>query len=436
MVVLLPLFWMILTAFKQPGQALKFDFFPNTMLVGPWKEVQLDSPDPFLILEFDPKKYPEISNPKLVAVVGDFNNWQEDRDVLQKDRHVWFIKLHNFEVGQKYRYQFMVNGQHKVADVQSLDKEGDISSLTIHSGRNTNGTLLDDTKEKDGRIHFQISCSQSDYLEIEWASEKILVLQEKDGIFQGSCEASEEYRRYRILQARSFAEATSAIYTWNNFQEVLHNKDFPFASFFLNSVIVSTLTALFTVVLCLMGGYTFSKKRFFGKNLLLLILLSSMMIPGMIFMVPQFILVSKLGWMNSYQGMIVPHLANVFGLFLFKQYIDTIPDSLFEAAKLDGASEWQIFRIILIPLSMPIMATLFLLTFVGQWSNFLWQLIVNTPDSMYRTLPVGLALFKGQYATNWELMMAGACFSIIPIAIVFLSAQRFFIAGMTSGAVK
>jgi multiple sugar transport system permease protein len=164
--------------------------------------------------------------------------------------------------------------------------------------------------------------------------------------------------------------------------------------------------------------------------------MSSMMIPGMIFMVPQFAIVNKLGWMNTYKAMIIPHLANVFGLFLLKQYIDTIPNSLFEAAKIDGAGEFQMFRIIVIPLAMPIMITLFLLTFLGQWSNFLWQLIVNTPDSVLRTLPVGLALFKGQYCTDWGAMMAGACFSILPIAFLFLIAQRFFIEGMTSGAVK
>ena len=185
-----------------------------------------------------------------------------------------------------------------------------------------------------------------------------------------------------------------------------------------------------------MGGYVFAKKDFYGKDILFGILMSSMMIPGMIFMVPQFAIVSALGWIDSYYGLVVPHLANVFGLFLLRQHIKTIPNSLLEAAFIDGASQFQIFRIIIIPLSFPIIATLFLLTFLGQWSNFLWQLIVTTPDSVYRTLPVGLALFQGQYATEWGKMMAGACFSIIPIAFLFLCAQQFFIEGMTSGAVK
>ncbi|MBK7996437.1 MAG: carbohydrate ABC transporter permease [Blastocatellia bacterium] len=193
---------------------------------------------------------------------------------------------------------------------------------------------------------------------------------------------------------------------------------------------------MLTVILCTMGGYVFAKKNFVGKKVLWSIFLGTMLVPGLIFMLPQFAIVTKIGWINSYWGMVVPHVANIFGLYLLRQYIETIPDSLFEAAKIDGASEWQLFTKVVVPLSIPIMLTLFLLVFVGQWSNFLWQYITNTPDSAYRTLPVGLSLFKGQYDIRWEQMMAGACFSIIPITILFVIAQRFFVQGMTSGAVK
>ncbi|MFH0794813.1 MAG: ABC transporter permease subunit, partial [bacterium] len=112
------------------------------------------------------------------------------------------------------------------------------------------------------------------------------------------------------------------------------------------------------------------------------------------------------------------------------------PRDLFHAAKVDGATEMQVLKLIVVPLSLPIIVTLFLLTFIGQWSNFLWQLIVNDPNSLTRTLPIGLALFRGQYAIEWERMMAGACYSVLPIAILFLVAQRFFIEGLTAGSVK
>ncbi|MBI3891234.1 MAG: carbohydrate ABC transporter permease [Candidatus Wallbacteria bacterium] len=222
----------------------------------------------------------------------------------------------------------------------------------------------------------------------------------------------------------------------DNFRKVAGDPDFPFKMFFVNSLIVSTCSAGLTVLVCTLGGYAFAKKQFAGKNFLFMLLLSSMLVPGMIYMVPQFALVSRLGWINTWQGMIVPHVASVFGLFLLRQYIETIPSSLIEAAQIDGASELQVFAQVVVPLTLPIGATLFLLTFLSQWSNFLWQLIVNTPDSVLRTLPVGLALFRGQYAERWDLLMAGSVFSILPMAVLFLAAQRFFIEGMTSGAVK
>jgi multiple sugar transport system permease protein len=166
------------------------------------------------------------------------------------------------------------------------------------------------------------------------------------------------------------------------------------------------------------------------------LLLTSMLVPGMIFMVPQFSITLKLGMMDSYAGMVVPHLANVFGLFLMRQYISQIPKDLFAAAEIDGARQYQVFQTIVIPICLPIMVTLFLLVFVGQWSNFLWQLIINTGQSEVLTLPVGLQQFKGQNANEWEKIMAGACFSILPIAVLFLSLQKYFMEGLTAGAVK
>ena len=162
-----------------------------------------------------------------------------------------------------------------------------------------------------------------------------------------------------------------------------------------------------------------------------------MMIPGMMFMVPQFFMICKMGLFGTKWAMFLPHLASVFGIFMLKQFMDTIPDSLLEAAQIDGASEWQVFRIVIIPLSLPIILTLFLLTFLSNWSNFLWQLIVTDFENpLSVTLPVGLALFRGQYTSELGLIMSASCFSIVPIAVLFLFAQRYFIEGMTAGAVK
>ncbi|MCK5683190.1 carbohydrate ABC transporter permease [bacterium] len=237
-----------------------------------------------------------------------------------------------------------------------------------------------------------------------------------------------------ILPNHFTLESLKDFYTFSNFSKIVN--EFNFGKYFLNSFIVALTSSIMTVLICTMGGYAFAKKNFVGKNFLFNTFLATVMIPGMMFMVPQFAIINKLGWINTYKAMIIPHLANVFGLFLMRQYIHQIPDALFESANIDGASEYQIFKKIVIPLTMPVVATLFLLTFLGQWSNFLWQLIVNTPDSPYLTIPVGLALFKGQHSTQWTLLMAASCFSVLPIAFLFILAQRFFIEGMTQGAVK
>ena len=221
--------------------------------------------------------------------------------------------------------------------------------------------------------------------------------------------------------------------TLENFRRVL--TDYGFARYFVNSVIVATSAALFATFFATMAGYVFAKKEFIGRDKVFGFLLASLMIPGMMYVVPQFAIINWLGWMNSYKAMIIPHLANVFGLFLMRQYMMTIPSELLEAAKIDGAGEWQVFRTIMVPLSIPIIATLFLLTFQFHWNNFLWQLIVTNVERLY-TVPVGLAMFKSAHEELYTLKMAGSCVSVLPIAALFFFAQRYFIEGMTTGALK
>jgi ABC-type glycerol-3-phosphate transport system permease component len=238
---------------------------------------------------------------------------------------------------------------------------------------------------------------------------------------------------------------------WHEFKKVFTTTG-NFARYFFNSFIVAFFAASLTTFICSFSGYVFAKKQFYGKDILFKLLLAGMMVPGMMFMVPQYALVYKIGsieflnigkilsslqimGMNTYGAMVIPHLANVFGLFMIKQFMETIPTSLLEAAKIDGASESKIFYRIMVPVSAPIIMTLFLLTFIGQWSNFLWQLIISTSSNMY-TLPVGLAMFQGQYSSEWTKLMAASTITVVPIIILFIFAQRYFIEGMTKGAVK
>jgi len=381
-IVLLPMFWMILTAFKVPGKALKFEFIPPNPEVSELVEL----------------KIPETKQGKFTISISTKT-------------------VENCTVSFEEKTARLLLSKKQLDVVIPLSNSAPpavLMPLKLLQPDNEPKQTINDPKQRDLK-------QPDDNPKQIW----ILKVNSIPGIY-----------KYKIVKTRTFTQRLKAMYTIENFSKILKNDNFPFAMFFMNSLIVAFGTALLTTMICTMGGYVFAKKDFYGRDILFGLLMSSMMIPGMIFMVPQFAIVSALGWIDSYYGLIIPHLANVFGLFLLRQHIKTIPNSLLEASFIDGASQFQIFRLIIIPLSFPIIATLFLLTFLGQWSNFLWQLIVTTPDSIYRTLPVGLALFQGQYATEWESMMAGACFSIIPISLLFLSAQQFFIEGMTSGAVK
>jgi multiple sugar transport system permease protein len=211
--------------------------------------------------------------------------------------------------------------------------------------------------------------------------------------------------------------------------------EFGFVRYFLNSSIVAVTSALFATLFASLAAYAFAFKNFILKEKVFAVIVASMMVPGLMYVVPQFAIVNKLGWMNTYRAMIVPHLANVFGLFLLRQYMTTIPRSLIDAARIDGANDFQVYGRVVVPLALPVVATLFLLTFQFHWSNFLWQLIVTNKESLY-TVPVGLAMFKQQHEQLYTLKMAASAVSIVPISVIFVFAQRYFIEGVTRGAIK
>lgn len=221
--------------------------------------------------------------------------------------------------------------------------------------------------------------------------------------------------------------------TLDNFRFIWQNAKF--YRYFANSLIVATGAGAVATLISTMAGYAFARKRFWGRDALFMFLLSTMMIPGMMFLIPQFIIVHRLGWINTYWGLFMPHVASVFGVFLVRQFVQSLPQDLFDAANIDGAGEWGLFARIVVPLTLPVVATLFLLTFQFQWNNFIWQLIVvNRPD-MY-TLPVALQSLRGQYTADWGRLMAASTFSVVPIALLFVFTQRYFISGMMAGSIK
>lgn len=204
---------------------------------------------------------------------------------------------------------------------------------------------------------------------------------------------------------------------------------------FLNSLFLSAIVTIVSLFFNSMAGYAFAKYRFVGKNKLFNLLLTSMIIPSQVTMLPLFLLLKYIGFINTYMAIIIPGLANIFGIFLIRQYCLSIPDSLIEAAKIDGAGDFEIYRKIILPLATPILVTLAIFTFLGTWNDFLWPLIVLTDDSMY-TLPVALANLMGEHTKDPELMMAGSVVTIIPVIIVFLMLQKYYIKGIMMGSVK
>lgn len=203
----------------------------------------------------------------------------------------------------------------------------------------------------------------------------------------------------------------------------------------INSVVVSVMVTSVSLFLNSMAGYAFAKFRFRGKDQLFNLLLSSMIIPAQVTMLPLFLMLKYMGFINTYMAILIPGLANIFGIFLIRQYAISIPDSLIEAARMDGATDFQIYRLVILPLITPILVTLAIFTFMGTWNDFLWPLIALTDNSMY-TLPVSLANLMGEHTKDPELMMAGSVLTILPVLIVFLALQKYYIKGIMMGSVK
>jgi len=208
-----------------------------------------------------------------------------------------------------------------------------------------------------------------------------------------------------------------------------------FGNYYFNTVFVATITTLLDILFACMAAFAFSKLNFFGKNFIFMLFLATMMVPGEVLLVPNYITLSKFGWMDSYLALIVPWVVSVFVIFLIRQHFMTIPDELYDAGRIDGISKWGFLWKVMVPLSKPVIITGSLLKFVGSWNSFLWVLIV-TKSPQVRTLPVGLSTFSTEVGTLYNKLMAASTFSMIPIIILFLFVQKYFIQGIARTGLK
>jgi len=223
------------------------------------------------------------------------------------------------------------------------------------------------------------------------------------------------------------------VWHWDNYVKAMRVA--PFGRYFFNSFFMAITTTIGEVITTVLAAFAFAKMRFFGKNVLFAALLGTLMIPGQMLLIPNYVTMYKLNWLDKYQALIIPWLASVFGIFLLRQFFRSIPDELQDAARIDGCSRFRFLWQIVVPLSRPAIMTVALLKFLGSWNAFLWVLIMTNRESM-RTVPVGLTLFSSEVGTAYEQLMAASVLAIIPILILFFFTQKQFIQGVARTGIK
>ncbi|HEY3266524.1 MAG TPA: carbohydrate ABC transporter permease [Armatimonadota bacterium] len=234
---------------------------------------------------------------------------------------------------------------------------------------------------------------------------------------------------------------------WSNYVKAMQAA--PFGRYFFNTVVVSVGGTAIMLVVSSMAAYAFARLRFPGRQWLFLTLLATMMIPAQVTMIPSFIILRHIplfggnnlmgsgghGWLNNFLGLIVPGAAGAFGIFMLRQFFQTLPREMEDAGRIDGATESTIFWRIIMPLSKPALAALGTFAFTSRWNDFMGPLLIMSDDSM-KTLQIGLQVFQSQYTAQWDLLMAGTVLVTLPVILVFLFGQRYFVSGITMGGVK
>jgi multiple sugar transport system permease protein len=226
-------------------------------------------------------------------------------------------------------------------------------------------------------------------------------------------------------------------FDFSNYERLFNN--LPFGRYFLNTAFITVATVAGQLLVCSLAAYGFARLKFMGRDTIFVLYLITMMIPFQITLIPLFLIITQLGWVDTYQGLIVPGISSAFGIFLLRQSFLNIPTDYQDAARIDGANEWVIFSRIFLPLNGPTLATLGVFAFMGTWTDLLWPLLIARSESM-RTLELGLAFFNARpnafLQPNWPLLMAGSVVVMLPVLIVYIIAQRYFIQGISLSGVK
>ena len=224
--------------------------------------------------------------------------------------------------------------------------------------------------------------------------------------------------------------------TLENFTSVFRDTTLPVSRWFLNSLVIAIAFTVLILVIDSLAAYAYARMEFRGRKPLFALLLATLVMPGLMFLIPNYITIASLGWLGSYQGVIAPGLAGVFGVFFLRQFYQSLPRELEEAAYVDGANVWQTYFRVVLPLSGGALATLGVITFLASWNDFLWPLLIVGSDREMQTLPVGLATLQGQYTFDYGKLMAGAMVLTVPVLLLYVLSQRFIIRSVASTGVK
>jgi len=224
--------------------------------------------------------------------------------------------------------------------------------------------------------------------------------------------------------------------TLENFRSIFTDKSLPIENWFLNSLIIAALFTTFILLIDSLAGYAYARLDFPGKNLLFGLMLATLVMPGIMFLIPNYLTVAKLKWIGDIQGVIAPGLSGVFGVFFMRQFFQSLPRELEEAAYIDGAGIFRTFWSVVLPLSKGPIITLGIITFLNSWNDFLWPLLILGGDRKDLTLPVGLATLQGQYTFDYGKLMAGALVLTIPVLILYAFFQRYIIRSISMTGIK
>lgn len=223
--------------------------------------------------------------------------------------------------------------------------------------------------------------------------------------------------------------------TLENYTNLLTDPTIPVARWFLNSIVVAAVSTVLVLAIDSLAAYAYARMEFAGRKIIYAMMLATLFMPGLMFLIPNFVTIYNLGLLNNYIGVILPYLAGVFGVFFLRQFFESLPRELEEAALIDGANRFQTFYSIVLPLARPALATLAIITFLASWNDFLWPLLI-LQDTNLQTLPPGLSTLQGAYTSEYGLMMAGAVIVAIPVLILYIALQRFVVQSVASTGLK